>query len=90
MANVMRRPSDLMLTIVRMAATHERGARVASVVETLGGGHAVRVSVSRTLRRLHRRGLIALHRAARVRRTPRRLYVTRITVTPAGRELVIG
>jgi len=74
-----------MLAILRLAATHEDGATVPDLVAACA---CTRDSLSRCLRRLARREAIVLHRPALPRRTTRRFYTERISITPSGRSML--
>ena len=80
-----RRPSPLMLAILRLAAQHEHGAAVRDLVAAC---ECTQDSVSRCLRRLARREAVVLHRPALLRRTARRFYTHRVAITPSGRALL--
>lgn len=79
-----RRPSALMIAILGMASASERGVRMRDLVKACG--HA-RPSLSRSLRRLERRGAVSLHRPPSPYRS-RHFHADHVTVTPAGRELL--
>lgn len=80
-----RRPSALMLAILTLGSTSAHGVMVGDLIAACGES---RPSVSRSLRRLARRGAINLHRPALRRRLHGRFYAKRITVTAQGRELL--
>jgi hypothetical protein len=86
-ARAARRPSPLMLEILRLATTTERGVFVRDIVAVCARHPE---SISRSLRRLADRGAIQLHqryRPLRVR-SDRRFYTSRVTTTLLGRELL--
>ena len=80
-----RRPSALMLAILRLAAQHEHGATVRDFVAAC---ECTQDSVSRCLRRLARREAVELHRPAVLGCRARRRYTRWASITPSGRALL--